>query len=194
MQFKIKNISVKISFSFLALILYFIITDNIKIYLITLLCATLHEYVHIFTIYLFKGNINSVNITLLGGNIKRDSSGLNSNLQEAIVNISAPLFNVFSGLIASILPYDFKCFSEVSLTIGLFNLLPFFDFDGGHFLYNILLHYTSERKTHTITKVISVIVALAFSAVSIHIFVFNKKNFFLLIFSLYMLFIIILKK
>ncbi len=194
MQFKIKNISVKISFSFLALILYFIITDNIKIYLITLLCATLHECVHIITIYLFKGNIKSVNFTLLGGNIKRDSSGLNSNIQEAIVNISAPLFNVFSGLIASILPYDFECFSEVSLTIGLFNLLPFYDFDGGHFLYNILLHFTSERKANIVTKAISVIVALTFSAVSVYIFVFYQNNLFLLIFSLYMLLIIILKK
>lgn len=194
MQFKINKISVKVSFSFLALILYFIITDNIKIYLITLLCATLHECVHIITIYLFKGEIKSVNFTLLGGNIKRASSGLNSNVQEAIVNISAPLFNIFSGLIASFLPYDSKCFSEVSLTIGLFNLLPFYDFDGGHFLYNILLHYTSEKIAKTVTRAISVIVALIFSAVSVYIFVFYQKNLFLLVFSLYMLLIIILKK
>ncbi len=192
MQFKVKEISVKVSFSFLALILYFIVTDNIRIYLITLFSAIVHESVHIIVIYLFKGNIKSIVFSASGGNIGRETSLDFSFLKEAMVNVSAPVINIILGIVFCYWGSALKDFSIVNFMLGAFNLLPFHSFDGGRFLENILMYFFDYKKVKVVTDSISVLVAVFFTIVSILIFVKYEKNYFLILFSLYMILSIIL--
>ena len=192
MQFKIKEISVKVSFSSLALILYFIVTDNLKIYLITLFCALIHELAHIMTIYMFNGNIKSIAFTVAGGNIERGTNFEFSFIKEAMVNACAPVVNIILGILFYYRGSALKDFSTVNFMLGAFNLLPFHTFDGGRFLKNILLYFFDYKKVKVVTNSVSVLVAMIFTIVSVLVFVKYEKNYFLILFSLYMILSIIL--
>ncbi len=193
MQFKIKNVNIKISFTFLWLFLIFIIADKTKIYLITLLSSMVHELVHILFIYLFKMSLESLNISLFGGNIKRKTGRCTDYKNEAIINFSAPITNIVVGAVLSIIYGINNDFAIINLTLGIFNILPFYSFDGGVGLKCILSNKFSDKTSELILTITSVMVTLFFSFISIIVLI-NSKNFILLIFSIYMILSLIFKK
>lgn len=193
MEFKIKNTSVKLSFSFVALVLLFIIGEKSSLYYITFLNAFIHELVHIFFIIIFKGEIKEFKISVFGGEIKRNDINHN-NIHNAITYISAPLFNIILGSIFLLVTKQKSNFVISNLTLGVFNILPFYTFDGGCFLKSILLHFFSENKTEKIITTTSLIIAIVFAFATIFIVFRFKEGAFLIIFSLYMIFALIFKK
>ncbi len=188
MRFNINNISVKISFSFFALILFFLITDKITFYLITLASAFFHEIIHIVFICLFGGSISEISVTLLGGNIKRNNYQCNY-LQEAIINISAPVGNLILALFFSKYIHVF----HINLVLGIFNILPFYTFDGGHFIKNILCLFIREKAADRILTVVSVVITVCFAFLGIYIYLYSN-NISLVVFSVYCFVSILFKK
>ena len=193
MEFKIKNTSVKLSFSFVALVLLFIIGEKSSLYYITFLNAFIHELIHIFFIIIFKGEIKEFKISVFGGEIKRNDINHN-NIHNAITYISAPLFNIILGSIFLLVTKHKSNFVISNLTLGVFNILPFYSFDGGCFLKSVLLCFFSENKTEKVIKAISIIVAIVITSTSIFVIFYSKEGTFLIIFSLYMIFALIFKK
>lgn len=194
MRFKIKNINVRISFSFPAFILLFIVTEKISFFLMSLLSAFVHECVHIFFIYFFGGRISSFSISALGGSISRKNTIALSELQEAVINISAPVFNIVFGLVLLFFAPQFTMFSYVNLIMGVFNILPFYSFDGGVFLKYILLSCTNEKNVDSVVMFVSLIITACFSFFSLYIFLVHSQSILPFIFSLFMILSIIFKK
>lgn len=193
MQFKIKNTEVKISFSFFALVLLFLTLDSDRNFLLILAFALLHELVHILFITLLSSAPKKVNFTLFGADILRDnSSNINYN-SEIIINASAPIFNLIVWFLCFNNP-ELTEIAEINLVLGVFNLLPFYNFDGGNALNNLLLKYLSVNVAEKLMTVVSVLVTVAFSFLTIVIFVEFKHNFSLMFISAYMIFCIIFKK
>ncbi len=189
MQFNINNISVKISFSFFALMLFFLITDKTDVYLITLVSALFHETVHIIFIYAFGGSVSEISFSLLGGNIKRNNYN-GSYLQEAVINISAPVSNLILALFFS------KCIHifQINLVLGVFNILPFYTFDGGHFTKNILCLFIREKAADKTLTVVSVVITVCFAFLGVYIYLYSDNNFSLIIISVYCFVSILFKK
>ena len=201
MQFKIKNTTYKISFTFFALLLCALIMSNNRLFLLILLFAVLHEIVHLIFIYIFSVPPEAVALNLLGADIKRGSiTALNIN-SEIIINASAPVFNIFTGVVFYLLSNHFINYqsiltemSEVNLVLGFFNIIPFYTFDGGNVLKYILIKFFSERIAEQILTAVSLLVAVAFSFLSIHIFLNYQLNYSLIIMCIYMFFLIVFKK
>ncbi len=193
MEFKLKDINIKISFTFLSIFLIFIVTDKVKIYLITLSSAMLHELVHIVFIYLYGMKLESVCVSLFGGNIKRKSGQCSDYKKEAIINLSAPITNIVVGAILSIFYGINNSFALVNLTLGIFNIIPFHTFDGGAGLKCFLSYYFSEKTTENILTTVSVIITLFFTYISITAIIISK-NFTLFALSIYMILSLIFKK
>lgn len=201
MQFKIKNTTYKISFTFLALILYALTVSKSRILGFILLFALLHETVHLVFIYRFSSAPETVSFNLSGANIKRGViSSFNIN-SEIIINASAPVFNIFTGALFYLLSGDFSDYKEiftevanVNFVLGFFNLIPFYTFDGGNVLKYLLLKFITERITEQIITSVSLIVTILFSFISIHIFLNYQHNFTLLVMCIYMFLSIIFKK
>ena len=199
MQFKIKNTTYKISFTFLSLILFVLTTNKSRTIIFLLLFAILHEMVHLIFIYRFSVAPEKVDFTLLGANISRGLSVTNNINSEIIINLSAPVFNIATGAffqLLSISDYNqiFTEIAEVNFTLGLFNLIPFLNFDGGATLKYILLKHIDEIKTEQILTWVSLIITVTFSFISIHIFLNYKHNFSLFLMCIYMFISIIFKK
>lgn len=201
MQFKIKNTTYRISFSFLALILYVLTVSYSRNIGILLFFATVHEMVHLIFIYRFSVAPEVVSFTIFGANIKRNLTAVNNFNSEIIINASAPVFNVLTGAVFSLLSkftsvdeLFYSDIADINFVLGCFNLIPFHTFDGGNVLKNILLKYFSEKTTEQILTCVSLIVTVVFSFVSIYIFLNYQHNFSLLIMCIYMFLSIIFKK
>ena len=201
MQFKIKNTTYKISFTFLALILFTLTTDQSRTVTTLFLFAVAHELVHLIFIYSFSIAPKEVAFTLLGANIKRAVNTVNNLNSEIIINASAPVFNIVTGAFFLIISCHVTKYenilaetASVNLILGIFNLIPFYTFDGGNALKYILLKHISEKSTERALTCISLVVTIAFSFISIHIFLNYQHNFSLFIMCIYMFLSIIFKK
>ena len=186
MQFKVKNTSIKISFSFLALVLFFIITDNLKIFIISFLCAFLHEITHIIFIHLFSGNINYISLSVFGANINRKNT-VKSNFCEAIVAVSAPIVNLIIFTICYKFFDDKTLFSKTNLILGVINLLPFENFDGGRFIENVLVIFLNESIRSKILTAISVITTCIITFIAAFLTIKTTEPHPLIILSLFMM-------
>lgn len=201
MQFKIKNTDFKISFSFFALVLLALASDEGKTVFLFMIFAVLHECVHLIFIYLLSVPPQSVSLSLLGASIRRGAGGATSTNSEILINLSAPVFNIATGAFFLLFSKEaeeysslFTEMSTVNLILGGFNLIPFYTFDGGNALRCILTRLFSQRITENIETAISLIITVVFSFISIHIFLNYSHNFSLLIMCIYMFLSIIFKK
>ncbi len=186
MCFKIKSATIKISFTFFAVVLLIMCFDNEGIVLTSLVSSLFHELIHIIFILLCGGGIEEFSLTLFGGKIQRKQSLKLSNFKEAIISLSAPAANIFAGALVHFFGYEI--IAIVNLIIGLFNILPFYDFDGGRGLFYILsnnLDHSEIAKTIDITSVISVIIITFFTITLIYN---HKPSLSLIILCSYMFF------
>lgn len=170
MQFKIKNVSVKISFSFFAVFLLMIIAGDLKICVYSLAASLLHEMVHIIFMYIFGSSLRSFTLSLFGANIVKDECNNISAWKEGIINISAPVFNIIFGVVFL---YIKKEWAIINFVIGIFNILPFKDFDGGKFIECIFSYKLSEKNIKSLIDVLSLVVVVLFGVV---VFTSIKKS------------------
>lgn len=194
MRFKIKNTDIKIGFSFVAIVLLSIVCDNTGICISSVIVTFCHEAVHLCFIFLFKAEITEFSLSFFGGNIKRKSITDTDNFKEALISLSAPVFNIFAGILLRFAVSEkMVLFGNINLLMGVFNILPFCEFDGGRGLYYFLcLKFSSETAEKTVT-VTSVLVVTAFSFIACYIFFGYEKNYMMLVISVYMAVLLIAK-
>ncbi len=185
MQFKIKSTKRELSFTFLALILLATNFDKEGILLISLISSAFHELVHIAFIIAFGGRISVISFSILGGNIKRSKALKLTNIKEFFISIGAPTTNIIVG--ALLLLFKLNLWGYINLIIGIFNILPFYDFDGGRGLFYLLsnyLDYSSVIKILNFTSILSAILVSSFTAT---VFFNSKTGFSMLILCVYMI-------
>lgn len=191
MRFKIKNTDVKISFSFFAVFLLSLVSDTFNIYLFSFIASLIHEIVHVVFILLFGAQISAFSLTLFGGNIKRNTTKIINNPKEAVISFSAPVTNIVIGVVSLFITREASIFAIVNLFIGVFNILPFYSFDGGRGLYYLITMKFSDNVANVILNITSITVTVVFSFISVFSFINYNKNYLLLILCVYMIFSII---
>lgn len=199
MQFKFKNIKITVSFTFFALIILLVIFNKNDFLYFTCFFAIIHELGHLFTLNKFGVKICELKISLSGANIKTESFKRISIKKEIIILLSGPLINLclsavlyFVNLIIENI--DFNNLISINLGLGIFNLLPFYNFDGGKIIEILLKSKLNEKISETIVSCISFAILVPFTLFSVNIFLQNYKDFYFLVVSVLMLLTIILKK
>ena len=201
MRFKLKGTEVTISFTFLALVLLTITVKNLNSLSLVLAFAPLHEAVHLLFICILSSPPKFFKLTLFGACIVRGEGVGRSCFREIIINASAPLFNLLAGLLFYCLGQlnwgrgeVYNNLYEINLVLGLFNLIPYYNFDGGNALFYLLSAFISQERVNKIITILSVIVAILFSSLSAYVFFQYKRNYALVIMSIYMLLSLVFKK
>ncbi len=199
MQFKFKNIKITISFTFFALIILLVIFNKNDFLYLSCFFAIIHELCHLFFLNKFGVKICELKISLFGANIKTESFKKISIKKEVIVLLSGPLVNlIFSAVLyfvnLIIKNVDLSNLILINLGLGIFNLMPFYNFDGGKIIEILLKSKFNEKITETIVSCISFAILVPFTLFSVNIFLSNYEDFYFLIVSLLMLLTIILKK
>ncbi len=137
--------------------------------------------------------IKSINISIFGGNIKRNGEISSTYFQEAVIHFSAPIVNLLIGLFMCVFLRIKNTFSVANVILGVFNLIPFYSFDGGAGFRCVLLNFLPQKLTETIITIISVIVTSTITFLSFWVIV-KTKNFNLALFSVYMILCLLFKK
>lgn len=160
MRFNILNTEVYISFTFLGILVLMVVDGNAYTYIVALCSSILHELIHVLTIIIFHGKIYRVSLSIFGGNIYRDADSVDY-FKEAIINLSAPITNLVIGVVSIVLSYDY--IGYINIFIGTFNICPFYNFDGGRGLENLLKMEFDLNFCERIIFVTSIVTTLVFS-------------------------------
>lgn len=192
MQFKLKNIKIKISFSFFALLLILISFQKNECIFISLASAILHEIGHLVSLFYFNADILEFNISAFGANIKRGFLNKTNYFEDFLISFSGPLFNLLVwGLfhfIYLVKPNELLLeIAIINFVLALFNLLPFNNFDGGKILKIILKMKFNDLLADKILKIISVIILVGFTLFSVKVFTADFNNFYCIFISFLLL-------
>ena len=191
MRFRVFGTEIYISFLFCAVISLMLATDKTGACLPTLLAALIHEFGHLFAMWIFECQPKS--IRLVPASVSITGRFPKTRCGETVITICGPLANL--GLFASLMINYKISHSEVSLSfalinliIALFNLLPVNGLDGGTLLKLSVSKITgsAERGEKTV-KIITVIIGTAVLCTAV-ILILNKKiNISMLIVGIYIL-------
>lgn len=199
MQFKFGNTRIIISFTFFALIIILISLNKTEFLYSTIIFAILHEIGHLLALKYFKISIEEFKVSLFGGNIKILNNNKIQYYQNAIISFCGPLVNLFFFVLFYLLNIFLKnkFINEIyviNLVLAAFNLLPFYNFDGGKILASILMNFLQEKTVNYIITITSFIILIPFTYLAVYIFMLDSKNFYLLVSAVLMLLTIIFKK
>lgn len=176
MTFRIKSTAVEISFWFAAVITFLLLFMGNASAVCFVLCV-LHEAGHLTAMLIFGSVPKKIELGFFGMKIVTGSRIL-SPLKEIIIAAAGPCVNIVLWLILYL--SDKTQWAALSLGLAVFNLLPVPMLDGGRILVNII---GSEKPIRLIGIAVSLVLLIVGTAVA----VMTKKNFTILIVSLYLL-------
>ena len=166
---------------------------------LTCFFAILHEIGHLFALRKAGVIITDFKISCFGANIKTENFKKIKAKEEVMILLLGPIVNFCFFVLFFILNIFFneEIFSQiylVNLCLFVFNMLPFYNFDGGKIIEVLLKNKFNEKASNIAITCISFIVLIPFAWFSIKVFLLNNNNFYYLIVSALMLLTIILKK
>jgi len=131
MIFHIKKLYISISWYFFIMMLWIMLTNKMHSFLLCLLALLIHELGHIIFIYVLKEQINIFYILPFGFccRLKNQHKIMNKNMIKIL--LAGPATSI---CVAGFLFFWTREFSLTNFIIGVFNLLPIGNLDGGRLM------------------------------------------------------------
>lgn len=162
------------------------LTDSTGILLPFLGAAAIHECSHLFMMCILKSKPKSVR--LIPGGINIEENGSNDLYEQLLILIAGPLANLLIFFIAN------NEFSMLNLLLFIYNMLPVKGLDGGRIVYIVCCTCLPSEKAEKIVSFLTVLIAIFFFGFFLVLYFSGIKNYSVLIFSLYIISGIFLKK
>ena len=154
--------------------------------LAALAAAFIHELAHIAVARAVGVELSRLRLDIFGASLMM-SGELSSYKKEAAVAIAGPLSNLL--LFALLLPFSseeneyLSLFMGASLFLGLLNLLPIKDLDGGRVLFCALASFFSLDTAQAIIRVLSFLTIFSLWSLSVYLILRLGASLSLFIFS-----------
>lgn len=176
MTFRIKSTAVELNFWFAAVITFLLLFAGNDSAVCFVLCI-LHEAGHLAAMLIFDSVPRKLELGYFGMKIVTGSRLL-SKKKEIITAAAGPCINIVCALLLFIMKKE--RWAQLSLGLAVFNLLPVPMLDGGR----ILSEFIENEKTK---RFIGMAVSVGLLLLGIAIVLRTKRNFTVLIVSLYLL-------
>ena len=178
----------KIKISFLAiLMLTSLVLTHSYISIAAILAATLHELGHILAARKYNIPLGELRLGILGASLNT-SDMLCSYKKEMALAAAGPLTNLFTAALMLSFIKSTSAFTSLfisaSLFLGLLNLLPIKDFDGGRILYCLLSEKADPSTASAVIRTLSFICIMALWLLSVYLLLTRSASLSLFIFSL----------
>jgi Zn-dependent protease len=149
-EFSFNKIKLRADFSFFAVIaVLFMLDDEINIISAFLVCL-IHETGHLIPMTLFGEKINMIRLYGAGIRIIPEKNPLKPFYRDMIILMGGSIMNFIVAIAIIAVGRKINVFSLMNIIIGIFNLLPYRNFDGGEILISLIEYYGSENmKYHT---------------------------------------------
>lgn len=199
MRLRLFDIEFKISFLLVSVFAIITLFDRQCKLFICFLSAFLHESGHIFAMCKNNCKPKSVICNLFDIKIIDNKRALTSFSANLIIVLSGVIVNFLAAIFSYILYYFsqieiFFTVSAVNLLMGVFNLLPVSNLDGGQALYLILTKKLSFETADKIIDLLTILLIMPTAVIGFIILFNSKYNFSLLLVSIYLLAALVLKK
>ena len=169
--------SIKIDLKIFLFFFLFLLTSQFEIYIILFCFAILHEIGHLMAGVLLNFKPEEIRLTPMGLQIsfKTQPNDINSKVKKAIIAIAGPITNFFIVVFVMIIMnfssslqnlYIYQIIVYSNLLIGLFNLIPIYQMDGGRVLKEILSIIYGRKKAYKITYITSKTVLIIITAIA----------------------------
>ena len=179
------SIKIKLSFSGAVMILALFLTHS-YISIAALVAAAFHELGHIIAAKLCDIPLEELKLGIFGAALTPKSL-LCSYKKEIILCIAGPLINLlFAFLLLPLFNFSefLSLFISTSLFLGILNLLPIYDFDGGRILFCLLSLKLSISTSTKILKTVSFILIFILWCLSVYLLLRLSSSISLFIFSI----------
>ena len=180
------SLKIKLSISGAFMLLALFLTHS-YISIAALLAAALHELGHIAAARLCGISLGELKLGIFGAALTPQAP-LCSYKKEIILALAGPLVNIFSVIL--FFPF-FKesdgfgsLFLSASLFLGLLNLLPIHEFDGGRILFCILSYFFSIKTATYVLRTLSLILIFSLWTLSVYLLLRLSSSLSLFVFSL----------
>ena len=154
-----------------------------KAFLIYWVSILLHEYAHHLVALRFGLCMDEIRLYPFGAVLYGELHRLNC-LQEIIVALAGPLFNLFLAVVFTALWWmvpEIYVWTDVvvmaNTSLALFNLLPLYPLDGGRILLNLLTLKKNPRAAFRFLRIFSLIVSILCFALYFLSFVLGAPNY-----------------
>ncbi|MDR1117535.1 MAG: site-2 protease family protein [Oscillospiraceae bacterium] len=152
--------------------------------------AVLHELGHLTAIKLFGAGIGSFRLSAVGAELEVTGGERLSYLQDILICFGGPLVNLLLAFTSAYLAEHLgneglSVFAGVNLILGLFNLLPAAQLDGGN-IARLLSMYFFDRETVAL-RVLHYAVCAGLILLGVYSFAYASCNFSLLLTSVWLL-------
>lgn len=192
---------IKIDMKILIFALIFFITGQIKIYILLMIFACLHELGHLILGRILGFKPYSFEIRPIGFSVSFNNPIEDYNkkikkanfleLKKIFIYLAGPMINILLAIIIYFLNIETTLKLEciyLNIILILVNLLPIYPLDGGRILKCILCIFCGLKKSYIITERISLIITISILFIS-SILILKIHNFGLLIMILYLVYV-----
>ena len=181
-----QKLKIKFTFSGILMIAALFITHS-YLSLAAIIAAALHEAGHLIAAKLCKIPVKELKLGIFGAALSI-SDEFRSYKKEIILSVSGPLINLISVLFLYPVFKNNNGFSNLFLTaslfLGLLNLMPIYDFDGGRVLFCTVSYFFSPDAAIKVLKVTSAVLIFSLWSLSIYLLIRLSSSLSLFIFSL----------
>jgi len=191
MKFKIKGITVEITFLFTALIAFLVSFQAPINVIITIISSLMHELGHLIMMCAVENYPQSVRFELTGINIIRASNLRISIKNELMIALGGPFANGIIFFAFCLVSCFYNCetiltIAAINLILMVFNLLPVKRLDGGMALYFFLSQRLSTERVSRIINFVSFVFIILIYLWGIYVFIANSYNFSVIIIAIFL--------
>lgn len=191
---------IKIDLKIFAIIIIFLITQNIGIYAILMFYALIHELGHLFCGVLLGFKPSSISIIPYGFNLgfainykdynKKIAKGNLLTIKKLLIFMAGPITNLICIFILYLIKdnltlYQYQNGIYANILIILFNLFPIYPLDGGRIIQAIIHISVGLRESYSYTKTITNVNVIILTAIS-SILILYYKNIVILLVIIYL--------
>lgn len=194
MTAKILKTELEITFPFALLIAILLCCDKTGMMSVSLIAVILHETGHLIALYALKLPPRKINLRLCG--IQMVQTRLfESTAAQITVAAAGPAANLITSL--ALLPLSAYRFCAslcaCGFVIGLFNLLPLYELDGGDILRCLLSIRLDPKTVRIVSGTVNAVILILLAIAGVLIFISPSHNPTMLIATVYLLLYIIIK-
>ena len=182
---KRQSLKIRLSFSGALMLLALFLTHS-YLSIAALIAATIHELGHIIAARLCRIPLGELRLGIFGASLT-PTAMLCSYKKEILLCLAGPLANLLSALLLSPLYNSsdvINLFISASLFLGILNLLPIYELDGGRILFCTLCYRANPHTASTILRAISFTIIFILWTLSVYLLLRLSSSISLFIFSL----------
>lgn len=143
-SFSLKRIKFTVDFSFFAVIAFLCIIDGGKNIISAFSVCLIHETGHLIPMTISGEKIKSVSICGAGIRIVPYKNPLKPIFTDIAILAGGSFFNFITGFSVILFSENISLFAAMNIIIGIFNLLPYRNFDGGEIMLILMEYYGNE--------------------------------------------------